>query len=46
MPHLLKNRRDVLYDLISRRSWFQLGSLGMLGLSLLRLLHAESSTPR
>jgi hypothetical protein len=43
MLHLLANRPTLLCDRLSRRDWLQVGGLGILGLSLPRLLRAEDA---
>src|SRR5438876_5809095 len=43
MLHVLKHKPTVLCDHISRREWLQVGGLGILGLSLPRLLRAEDT---
>src|SRR3989442_767633 len=43
MLHLLRRTPTVLCDRISRRDWMQVGGLGILGLSLPRLLRAEDT---
>jgi hypothetical protein len=42
MLHLLKRRPSFLCDGLSRREWLQLGGLGLMGLQLPGLLHAET----